>query len=215
MLLADLGTCWAKTLETDTGTYRVEETIKLARRSSLIFDVATGHLSKARARRYKNEILALAHGALRLVDDADFTVVDVGARDTKYCRFAGRRSRGLDWNQSCGAATGFTLELLGRYYNLDFAELPVSEKRISLTCGVFGMERIFDSIIKGSPVEEAVGRFVHGLAYNVFSFAQKPARIYLSGGLCENNCFVKSLSRYCQVVPLGRHVLLAGLQGDE
>lgn len=213
--MADLGSCWAKTLETDTGSYRLEETRKLVQSSSLIFDVATGHMAKERAQRYKNEILALAHGALRLVDEDNFAVVDVGARDIKYCRFVGRRSRGLDWNQSCGAAVGFTLELLGRYYNIDFAELPVAEKRISLTCGVFGIERIFDSIIKGSPVEEAVSRFVHGLAYNVFTFVQRPKKIYLSGGLCENRCFVKSLSLYCDVAPLGRHVLLAGLQDDE
>lgn len=213
--MADLGSCWAKTLETDTGSYRLEETRKLVQSSSLIFDVATGHMAKERAQRYKNEILALAHGALRLVDEDNFAVVDVGARDIKYCRFVGRRSRGLDWNQSCGAAAGFTLELLGRYYNIDFADLAVAEKRISLTCAVFGIERIFDSIIKGSPVEEAVSRFVHGLAYNIFTFVQRPKKIYLSGGLCENRCFVKSLSLYCDVVPLGRHVLLAGLQDDE
>lgn len=211
MLLADCGSSWSKTWRTETGSFDVIETKELLKEHHPVFDVGTGQMARGRSKKYINELLALAEGALRLVDDDDFTIVDVGARDTKYCGFVGRRSRKLDWNQSCGAATGFTLELLARYYQTDFDALPVSEKRISVSCAVFGIERIFDNIIKGGSVDEVISRFVHGIAFNVFTFAHRPEKLYLSGGLCQNPCFVKSLARYCQVVPLGRHVLLHGL----
>ena len=74
------------------------------------------------------------------------------------------------------------------------------------------MEKIFDSIIASGDIEGAIARFINGVAYNVFVFAKKPKRIYFSGGLCKNNCFTTSLASYCDVVKLGRGVLLEGLK---
>ena len=68
-----------------------------------------------------------------------------------------------------------------------------------------------DSISKGENSAVAVSKFVHGLAYNAWNFAKKPARLYLSGGFCENKCLVDSLKNYCEVVILGRFVLCEGL----
>ncbi|MFQ6111366.1 MAG: ATPase [Nitrospinota bacterium] len=176
--------------------------------------MATGHLGRGRALRYENELLALAKGGLSLVEEDAFTVVDVGSRDTKLCRFRERSLDKLDWNQSCGATTGFTLELLGRYYQLDWEALPLSEERAPVVCSVLGLERIFESIVGGASAEEAVAAFVHGVAFNLFNFASRPERLYLSGGLCENPCFTRSLARYCEVVPLGRGVLLEGIRSE-
>ncbi len=86
------------------------------------------------------------------------------------------------------------------------------DESIPVTCGIFGIERIFDAIVRGARPEEAVARFVHGVAYNVFNFAQRPDKLYLSGGLCLNDCFVRSLRTYTEVVALGRFVLLEGLK---
>jgi hypothetical protein len=55
-----------------------------------------------------------------------------------------------------------------------------------------------------------VARFVKGIAINAYRFAGSPAKLYLSGGLCDNRLFMESLP--CEVVPLGRFVLLAGLE---
>ncbi|MHB9126279.1 MAG: ATPase, partial [Armatimonadota bacterium] len=143
--------------------------------------------------------------------DRDFTVVDVGSRDTKFVRFRGRKVRKLDWNQACGASTGFTLELLGKYYEIDFSILRAVPERIPVTCGVFAIEKIFDAVIHGYSHETAIAAFVHGIAVNIHNFAQRPERLYVSGGFCENRCFLESLRNYCEVLPLGRTVLLDGL----
>jgi len=212
MLLADCGTIWSKILDTDDGAVRIIETFELLQDESLFFDLATGHLGRSRAARYENELVALALGALARVDESDFVVVDVGGRDTKLCRFEGRRIRHMDWNQSCGATTGFTLDLLARYYSVDYETLDPADEAIPVTCGVFGMERVFDAIIHGHTPAEGVARFVRGVAFNVATFAGRPPRLYLSGGLCLNGCFLRSLAHYTDVIPLGRDVPLQGLQ---
>jgi hypothetical protein len=68
-----------------------------------------------------------------------------------------------------------------------------------------------DDIAKGQEANVAISKFVHGIAFNAWNFAKKPKKIYLSGGFCENKCFVDSLSKYCEVVPLGRFLLCEGL----
>ena len=80
----------------------------------------------------------------------------------------------------------------------------------SVTCGVLGMSRIFDAVVSGTPDSEAVARFVMGIAINAYRFAGSPTKLYLSGGLCDNPLFVKSLP--CEVISLGRFVLLKGLE---
>ena len=210
-LIADCGSSWSKIKNVESGETVIRPTQVILRDPDIRFDAATGHLGKDRADRYENELVALAQGSLKIVPEDDFTVVDIGSRDTKFVRFEGRKVRKLDWNQACGASTGFTLELLGKYYDIDFNQLPASEDRIPVTCGVFAIEKIFDSIIQGESPEKSLAAFVHGIAYNVFNFVQRPDRLYVSGGLCENLCFLDSLLTYCEVVPLGRHVLLEGL----
>lgn len=211
MILADCGTVWSKLYDAGKGALDILPTKDVAAAYAAPFDIGTGHMAKGRSLRYENELIALMRGSTRLVDTDTYSVVDVGGRDIKFCRLRGGRPVKLDWNQSCGANTGFTVELLCDYYGIDCNDIPLSEERISLTCGVFGMERIFDMIIEGLQPGEALARFVHGLAYNVFSFCGKPEKLYLSGGLCENTCFLGSLGTYTEVVPLGRDVLLYGL----
>ncbi len=210
-IIADCGSSWSKIRNLDVNEVLIVPTRQVLADESIRFDVATGHLARSRTDRYENELVALAQGSLKLVQEDDFTVVDIGSRDTKFVRFTNRKLDKLDWNQACGATTGFTLELLGKYYDVDYGKLPVSDQRLPVTCGVFAIERIFDSIIQGDSAQEALAAFVHGVAFNVHTFAQKPDRLYVSGGLCANRCFLDSLWKYCEVIPLGREVLLEGL----
>jgi len=210
-LIADCGSSWSKIKNLDNGEIEIMPTRSLLENKGLRFQAATGHLGRERTLVYENELVALAQGSLKLISESDFTVIDVGSRDTKFVSFRDRKVRKLDWNQACGASTGFTLELLGVYYNIDFAHLHANSERIPVTCGVFAIEKIFDSIIHGASPEIAVAGFVHGIAYNTYNFSQCPKTLYLSGGLCENACFLESLSQYCTIIPLGRNVLLEGL----
>jgi len=210
-LIADCGSSWSKIKNLKDGEVVIRPTQQVLRDRALRFRVATGHLGRSRTLKYENELIALAQGSLKLVPENDFTVVDIGSRDTKFIRFRSRKVRKLDWNQACGASTGFTLELLGKYYGIDFDALPACDEKIPVTCGVFAIEKIFDAIIHGEPTERALAAFVHGIAFNVYNFVQRPDKLHVSGGLCANRCFLDSLSRYCEVIPLGRNVLLEGL----
>lgn len=210
MLVADCGSTWSKVFETEKGHLEVLETKHLLQDPSTHFDWATGHMAKNRCQRYENELIALASGALEMINEPDFTVLDIGSRDTKFVTFKERRLVRMDWNQACGASTGFTLELLGNYYAVDYQKLEDS-KEVPVTCGVFAMEKVFDAILHGATPTEALSGMVRGIARNAHSFAGNPEKLYLSGGLCENPAFLTALEGYCAVHPLGRGVLLQGL----
>lgn len=210
MILADFGTSYSKFLDLGESAPqpRIRPTKELAR--DLRVDLATGHNGKRFSARYVNELVALARGAEALITEKSYLVLDCGSRDIKYIRYQDGKLLDMGWNAECGASMGFTIELLERYYNLDFRQLAVPEKTFSVTCGVLGISDIFDAITSGAGEAEAVARFVKGIAVNAHRFAGSPEKLYLSGGLCDNPLFVKSFP--CQVEPLGRFVLLNGLR---
>lgn len=212
MKIADCGSTYSKILDLDSGTLEIVATKELVRRTGERYGIATGHCARGRCAVFRNELIALAEGGLSLVPDEDFSLVDVGGRDIKFVRFKGRKVEKLDWNLSCGSTTGATLELLGNYYDIDFPALPPSGRWVNVTCGVFGMERVLEQISLGTSPEESVAMFLHGLVRNVIDFLGRPEHFYLSGGFCENPCFVRTAERYCRVTPLGRTVLLEGLK---
>jgi len=209
MLLADFGTSYCKILDTDrNGPPVIQATRDLE--SNFCADLATGHNAGRRSKKSINELTALARGGEQLIQDPDFVLLDCGSRDIKYVRYGHNRIIDMGWNAECGASMGFTVELLKKYYDLDYNTIPVPDRGFSVTCGVLGMSHIFDAVIDGITESEAVARFVYGIAMNGYRFAGSPDRLYLSGGLCDNPLFVGSFP--CEVVLLGRFVLLAGLQ---
>lgn len=209
MLLADFGTSYCKIL--DTGLNRPP--VILATRElepDFCADLATGHNAGRRSRKSINELTALAWGGERLIAEPDFVLLDCGSRDIKFVRYHNSRITDMGWNAECGASMGFTIELLEKYYDLDYNTIPVPDRGFSITCGVLGMSHIFDAVISGLSETEAVARFVYGIAMNGYRFAGSPDRLYLSGGLCDNPLFTGSFP--CDVIKLGRFVLLEGLQ---
>ncbi len=173
-------------------------------------DLATGHNGKRFSSHYVNELTALARGGEQLIDEPDYILLDCGSRDIKYVSYQGGELADMGWNSECGASMGFTIELLEKYYDLDFHTLAVPDRTFSITCGVLGMSHIFDAVTSGISEAEAVARFVKGIAINAYRFAGSPDLIYLSGGLCDNPLFVGSFP--CKVIPLGRYVLIKGLE---
>jgi activator of 2-hydroxyglutaryl-CoA dehydratase len=168
------------------------------------FNKSCGHMAKSS----ENEIIALAKGCRSCVEP-DATVLDLGSRDAKWIRFQDGKFHDMDWNTSCASSTGATVEMLMKFYDLE--NLEFNPEKFTVTCGIFGLEKIMDDISNGAKPASAVAKFIHGIAYNAWSFAKKPAVIYLSGGFCENECFVKALQSYCKVILLGRFKLCEGL----
>ena len=166
-----------------------------------------GHMADAS----ENEIIALASGAKKLDIDSNATVLDLGSRDAKWISFREGKFHDMDWNTSCASSTGATVEMLLKFYDVKSEDLKFTLEKFAVTCGIFGMEKIMDSISGGEKPSDAISKFVHGIAYNAWNFAKRPEKIYLSGGFCENKCFTDSLSNYSEVVTLGRFVLCEGL----
>lgn len=165
-----------------------------------------GHMSDSN----ENEIIALAKGC-RQLNDSNMTVLDLGSRDAKWIRFKNSKFHDMDWNTSCASSTGATVEMLLKFYNVESKNLRFNKEKFAVTCGIFGLEKIMDDISNGAEPTDAISKFVHGIAYNAWNFSKKPNKIYLSGGFCENKCFVDSLKYYCEVITLGRFVLCEGL----
>jgi activator of 2-hydroxyglutaryl-CoA dehydratase len=210
-LLGDFGTTWTKLLDTETGARRVLPTREACH---LQAEIATGHNAHRRAPRHVNELIALAEGGRRLIPEPGFILLDVGSRDVKYVRLHEGRLLGMDWTTTCGSLTGFTLELLGRYYQLDYDTIEPSQKSVPVTCGVLGMEQLFELVSQGVSEEEAVARFARGIALNAHRFIGEPSRFHLSGGMCENRLFLRSFPQQVEVIPLGRFVLVEGLLAE-
>ena len=217
MLYLDAGTTYSKIVEVDEEGNEKFSVIPTSELPSLNkkFDNATGHMAQSYLKENKepeNEILALAFGSKKLLEDEQsYTILDIGSRDTKWVRFENGKYKELDWNTACASATGATIEMIGKFYSLDVTNLKAEKEKYPVTCGVFGMEKIMDEITKTQRADIAVAKYIHGVAFNAWSFAQKPEKLYLSGGFCENQCFINSLKFYTEVVCLGRFVLVKGL----
>ncbi|MBR1460775.1 ATPase [bacterium] len=169
---------------------------------------ACGHMTGSEIN--ENEIIALAKGAQKYVEK-NATILDLGSRDAKWVSFKDGKFHDMDWNSACASSTGATVEMLLKFYDLTANDLQFNSEKFNITCGIFGLEKIMDSISKGENASIAVSRFIHGIAYNAWIFAKKPEKLYLSGGFCENKCLVDSLNNYCNVIPLGRFLLCEGL----
>ncbi len=169
MLLADMGTQYTKILDCATGEYRIVKSTDW--QDGLKADVACGHNSKHKTGVEVNELVALAKGAQGLIEDDSFVLVDVGSRDIKSVTFKDREYAGCDWNYMCGAMAGFTVDLLGNYFNMNYDEMAVAQEAVPVMCGVLGMGAIFDKISDGLPPVRAGAMFIRGLETNTPHFA--------------------------------------------
>ncbi len=229
MIVLDAGTTWSKIVESDNEckmknyssfliksengcNYYVIPSSRL-KDIDFKFDKATGHMSKSMLnfeKDYENEVIALIEGFRKKVN-TDGLILDMGSRDSKWALYKNGKFKDLDWNNSCSSSTGATVEMLLKFYGINAKDLKFNKEKYVITCGIFGLEKIMDDIAKGGEAKNAISKFIHGIAFNAWNFAKKPDKIYLSGGFCENDCFIMSLSDYCEVIPMGRFLLCEGL----
>lgn len=209
----DAGTTWSKILELRSDGEKKYQILPSSdiKNLDLKFNKVTGHnFSFVQKEDYVNEVVALSLGAIDRIDKNGI-VLDLGSRDIKWVKFKDSKFSDMDWNTSCGAATGATVEMLMKFYNVNSDSLMATKEKYSITCGIFGLEKIMDDISNGLSSQNAISKFIHGIAYNAYEFTKRPETIYISGGFCINKCFIDCLSYYCTVVPLGRFVLVDGL----
>lgn len=210
-IFVDAGTTWTKILKIENGVKHYEV---IPTRDFKKLDLkpvkSTGH-STLKSTGYENEVVALANGAKKYLED-NFIALDLGSRDIKWVKFQNKKFKDMDWNSSCASATGATIEMLLKFYDVKADDLIFTKEKYAITCGIFGLEKIMDEVSAGLDAKIAISKFVHGIAFNAFNFTKNPDKICISGGFCENKCFIECLKQYCEVVPLGRFVLVDGLK---
>ena len=225
----DAGTTWSKIISTEKiesfSNFYSEKKDDLffyvvpsvfARNSGLKFDFACGHMTNNLVEDEKtqtiNEAVALCFGLEKLIkQEKNLTVVDLGSRDAKRVDFKSGKFFDLDWNTSCASSTGATVEMLLKFYNLNSKDIKFEKEKYSGNCGIFALEKIMDDIANGLEAKYAIAKLIHGIAFNTWNFAKKPDILYLSGGFCNFEAFVKSLEQYSKVKTLGRFILSQGL----
>ncbi len=208
MVLADMGTQYTKIYDVSRNSYEIIKSTDW--KENTIVDIACGHNCKHKSKLEINELVALAKGAKNIIKEQSFVLIDVGSRDIKSVTFRDGKYTGCDWNYMCGAMAGFTIELLGNYFNIDYNKIETTDECLPVMCGVLGMGELFDRISNGLSPKKAMAMFISGVAKNIHNFSKKANKIYLSGGLCENRAFIRSFP--CEVIPLGRFVQIEGLK---
>jgi len=208
----DSGTTYTKILkiEDNDKKYSIIKSVDFKKTTFKNITKCTGHNLFNIPEIYENEVVALAWGAKKYLED-DFVVLDLGSRDIKYVLYQNKKFKDMNWNNSCASATGATVEMLLKFYEVAADKLKFNKEKYSITCGIFGLEKIMDDVAKGLSADVAISKFIHGIAYNAWNFAKNPNKICISGGFCDNSCFIESLKQYCEVIPLGRFVLVDGL----
>ena len=210
----DAGTTWSKILKIDDDCnmeYEILLSKDLPKYKDITFKKVTGHnFSHVKKLEYVNEVVALSYGASNYIKP-NGTILDLGSRDIKWAKYEDNKFCDMDWNSSCASSTGATISMLLKFYDVDVNTLIATKEKYPITCGVFGLEKIMDDISHGEKANIAISKFIHGIAYNAFNFTKSPEKLYISGGFCENKCFIDCLNFYTEVVPLGRFILVNGL----
>lgn len=211
----DAGTTWSKilTVKNNEKTYKIIPTAEL-KKLNIEFETGTGHSAYLKnVKKHENEVVALAQGSIQHLKTENI-VLDLGSRDIKWVKFKDGKFSDMDWNTNCASATGATIEMLLKFYDVKIEELEATNEKYAVTCGIFGLEKIMDDVAKGAKPKEAISKFIGGIAHNAWNFTKNPNKLCISGGFCENKCFIESLKKHCEVVPLGRFILVDGLLSE-
>ena len=124
----DAGTTWSKIITTENS--KVLESFFIQKRKNLYYYIlpsnelkkyhldftkTTGHMTGSE--KPENEIISLTKGVLGKIDN-NALVLDLGSRDAKWVKLKDGKFFDLDWNTSCAAATGATVEMLLKFYEI-------------------------------------------------------------------------------------------------
>jgi activator of 2-hydroxyglutaryl-CoA dehydratase len=214
LLLVDAGTSYIKIFNTKINKVKIIPVSEIKNCKITKADYATGHNANFfYTSKNVNELIALAKGSEKIINKPNFTVLDIGSRDMKTVQYKKKEFDKCDWNTSCGAMIGFTIDLITKYFKMDPNKLKTNDKAFDITCGLLGITKFFDSISKENTIEEGISSLIHGMAKFSWIFAGKPKELYLSGGLCDNKLFVEYMKKYIKKInPIGRYVLIEGLK---
>ncbi|MCR2044192.1 acyl-CoA dehydratase activase [Anaerosalibacter massiliensis] len=166
--------------------------------------VATGYgrVSVPYANKTVTEITCHGKGAAYLTGE-DCTVVDIGGQDTKVITVEKGMIVDFLMNDKCSAGTGRFLEIMANTLGVDINTLcdlaeTGSNITISSMCTVFAESEVISLIGRGEKKEDIAYAVVDSIVSKVASLCNKHSNrtnYYLTGGLCECDYIVRSLSK--------------------
>jgi predicted CoA-substrate-specific enzyme activase len=167
--------------------------------------VATGYgrISVPYADKTITEITCHGKGAAFLYEDDTCTVIDIGGQDTKIISIMKGQVIDFIMNDKCSAGTGRFLEIMASTLGVGLSELcnlarSGSGVSISSMCTVFAESEVVSLIGSGHSKEDIAYGIVDSITNKVKSLCGKLSadntRIYLTGGLCESDYIIESLS---------------------
>lgn len=187
--------------------------------------VATGYgrVSVPYADKTVSEITCHGKGAAYLFNAKDCTVIDIGGQDTKIISIAKGKIVDFIMNDKCSAGTGRFLEIMANTLGVSLSEMfdlasTGSGISISSMCTVFAESEVISLIGSGQPKKNIAYGVVESIINKVISLCSKHASsntsFYLTGGLCESNYIIESLSKKLESTvvssPLGRYAGAVG-----
>lgn len=187
--------------------------------------VATGYgrVSVPYADKIVSEITCHGKGAAYLFNAKDCTVIDIGGQDTKIISIAKGQVIDFIMNDKCSAGTGRFLEIMANTLGVGLSQLFKLAKTgtgisISSMCTVFAESEVISLIGSGQPKENIAFGVVESITNKVKSLCGRHASpntsFYLTGGLCESDYIIESLSKKLEATvisnPLGRYAGAVG-----
>jgi len=175
--------------------------------------VATGYGRKAVAYAAKTvtEITCHGQGAAWIFGPEPATVIDIGGQDSKIINIENGQVRDFSMNDKCSAGTGRFLEVMAGALGVSITKLcRLAEQgggvQISSMCTVFAESEVVGLIGAGTPVADIAHGIIDSIVTRIASQAAKlllpQEKVYLTGGLCENDSIIRALGEKldCRII---------------
>lgn len=180
--------------------------------------VATGYgrISVPYADKTYTEITCHGKGAA-FIYEGKCTVIDIGGQDTKVINLEDGIVTDFLMNDKCAAGTGRFLEIMANTLGVTLTELSDLARQgsgvsISSMCTVFAESEVISLIGAGAKKEDIAFGIMDSITNKVKAICSKQrnsGNYYLTGGLCENEFVLESLSKKLEgevkANPLGRY----------
>ena len=182
--------------------------------------VATGYgrVSVPYADKTITEISCHGLGAAYIFSAKNCLVIDIGGQDTKIISIEKGMVNDFIMNDKCSAGTGRFLEIMSNTLGLELNDMCELAKQgagvtISSMCTVFAESEVIGLISSGTAQKDIAYGVVDSIVTKVKSLCAKllagKRDIYLTGGLCEIDYILESLSERIGIniksAPLARY----------
>lgn len=190
----------------DTSKKLIEEVLSTGvdRDNAKIVATGYGRVSVDDADKTMTEISCHAKGAVYLFKNENLVIIDIGGQDTKIIEVENGLVKDFIMNDKCSAGTGRFLDVMAKTMEVDIKTLCEMAKTgggvtISSLCTVFAESEIISLIGRSEKKENIANAVVMSIVQKVASQTKKinfkNKKVCLTGGLCEMDFIVNSLSK--------------------